>query len=251
MAAILTAAAAKSRDTRLADLDDDDVTAQIAAFDDIATRYRGAAPTTRYGILTAYTSHNGVLDLRVPFVQDAYAVDADTARRVADATTATNTALTSATAAFTSSDVGRLVIGEGIVAGTTISSVTNSTTVVLSQATIATATGVVVTIGSALTVDHLDEAEGRLHLCWRGRATSAFRHGLTSVPAALLDACTEYVLCVLRSRAAGVSRNTSTLITDAGTTRFTAIDWEGGTPTGWSEVDRLLNTLPDYRISVF
>jgi len=64
--------------------------------------------------------------------------------------TATNTALTSASAAFTQADKGKLVTGTGIAAGTTISSVTNGTTVVLSQATTATATGVTVTIGAAL-----------------------------------------------------------------------------------------------------
>lgn len=251
MAAILTAAAAVERDTRLNDFTATVIDGHIAAFDDIATRYRGVAPTTRYGIWTGYTSRRGVLELPFPFVQDAYAVDADSARRVADAATATSTALTSATAAFTSTDVGSLVIGEGIVAGTTISTVTNGTTVVLSQATTATASNVVVTIGPALTVDKLDEAEGRLHLCWHGRATSAFRHGLTSQPAALLDACTEYVLCVARSRAAGVSRNTLSEATDAGTTRYSTPDWGEGRPTGWLEVDRLLNTLPDYRVSVF
>jgi len=251
VAAILTAAAAVERDTRLNDFTETVIDGHIAAFDDIATRYRGVAPTTRYGIWTARTSRRGVLDLPFPFVQDAYAVDADSARRVADGATATSTALTSATAAFTSTDVGSLVIGEGIVAGTTISSVTNGTTVVLSQATTATASNVVVTIGRALTVDTLDEAEGRLHLCWHGRATSAFRHGLTSAPAALLDACTEYVLCVARSRASGVSRNTLSEATEVGTTRYSTPDWEGGRPTGWLEVDRLLNTLPDYRVSVF
>jgi len=56
---------------------------------------------------------------------------------------------------------------------------------------------------------------------------------------------------VARSRAAGVSRNTLSEATDAGTTRYSTPDWEGGRPTGWLEVDRLLNTLPDYRVSVF
>ena len=251
MAAILTAAAAIARDNRLADFDETVIDGHVAAFDDIATRYRGAAPTTRYGIWTGYTSRRGVLELPFPFVQDAYATDADNARRVADAATTTSTALTSATAAFTSADVGSLVIGEGIVAGTTISTVTNGTTVVLSAATIATASNVVVTIGRALTVDKLDEAEGRLHLYWHGRATSAFRHGLTSQPAALLDACTEYVLSVARSRASGTSRNVLSEATEAGTTRYSTPDRDAGRPTGWLEVDRLLNTLPDYRVSVF
>jgi hypothetical protein len=67
-------------------------------------------------------------------------------RKVTDAVTATNTALTSATAAFTSADVGSVVAGAGITPGTTIASVTNGTTVVLSAVTTATASGVTATI---------------------------------------------------------------------------------------------------------
>jgi predicted phage gp36 major capsid-like protein len=70
-------------------------------------------------------------------------------RSVADAATATSTGLTSATAAFTSADVGATVSGAGITPGTTIASITNATTVVLSAATTATAAGVTVTITSS------------------------------------------------------------------------------------------------------
>lgn len=69
-----------------------------------------------------------------------------TLRSVADAVTATSTSLTSATAAFSASDVGAGVTGAGIAGGTTISSVTNATTVVLSAATTASASGVTVAI---------------------------------------------------------------------------------------------------------
>jgi len=248
---MISAANAKLRDPRLADFTDTQIDAQVSAFDDIASRYRGVAPTTRQTIWTGYTSRTGVLELPWPKVQAVYVVNADSARRVSDAATATSTALTSAAAAFTSADVGRLVLGEGIPVGTTISTVTSSTTVVLSAATTDTATGVVVAIGSALTVDTIDEDAGRAHLCTYGRMAAGIRHGLTSQPSALLDACTEYVLCVLRARAAGVSRNTLSEATDAGTTRYSTPDWSAGRPTGWLEVDRLLNTLPDYRISVY
>lgn len=61
-------------------------------------------------------------------------------------TTNASTTLTSATANFTSNDVGASVTGSGIPALTTIASRTNSTTVVLSAAATATATGVSVTI---------------------------------------------------------------------------------------------------------
>jgi hypothetical protein len=59
--------------------------------------------------------------------------------------------ITSATAAFSQGDVGATVTGAGIPAGTTIASVTNATTAVMSANATATATGVSVTV-----VDQLD-----------------------------------------------------------------------------------------------
>lgn len=67
-------------------------------------------------------------------------------RTFTDGVTATDTSLHSATAAFTSADVGDTVSGTGIFAGTTIASVTNATTVVLSHATTATGSGVSITL---------------------------------------------------------------------------------------------------------
>jgi hypothetical protein len=72
-------------------------------------------------------------------------------RSVADGvTTNTSTTVTSATAAFTEGDEGSPISGTGIPAGTTIASVTDATTAVLSAAATATATGVTFTIGVAL-----------------------------------------------------------------------------------------------------
>ncbi len=65
---------------------------------------------------------------------------------VADGVTATNTTLTSATMAFVAADVGRRVTGSGIPANTTIVSVESATSVTLSAATTATATGVSITV---------------------------------------------------------------------------------------------------------
>lgn len=70
-------------------------------------------------------------------------------RTVFDAATNTNTTVTSATAAFVAQDVGAWVIGPGITSGTTIASVTNATTIVLSQAAGATATARMLSIGPA------------------------------------------------------------------------------------------------------
>jgi len=72
---------------------------------------------------------------------------ANLGRTVADGATNSNTTVTSATAAFASpADVGATIAGPGIPSGTTIASVTNSTTVVISQAATATATSQPLTI---------------------------------------------------------------------------------------------------------
>lgn len=68
-------------------------------------------------------------------------------RTAADgATTSGSTTVTSATIAFTGSDGGRIITGAGIPAGTTVASITNATTAVLSAAATATATGVSLTM---------------------------------------------------------------------------------------------------------
>ncbi len=68
-------------------------------------------------------------------------------RTVVDgATTSTSTTVTSATAAFTSRDVGAVIATANLPTGTTIASVTNATTVVVSVAATATGTSQSVTI---------------------------------------------------------------------------------------------------------
>jgi hypothetical protein len=63
------------------------------------------------------------------------------------ATTNASTTVTSATANFTSADIGRTISGTGIPGGATITSVTNATTVVISAAATATGSSVTLTIG--------------------------------------------------------------------------------------------------------
>jgi hypothetical protein len=62
-------------------------------------------------------------------------------------TTNTSTTVTSATARFNESDIGITISGTGIPANTTIASVTNSTTAVLSAAATADGTGITFTLG--------------------------------------------------------------------------------------------------------
>jgi Phage capsid family len=80
-------------------------------------------------------------------------------RFVADGVLNSTTTVTSATAAFTSADVGSSISGIGIPALATIASVTNATTVVISAAATATASGVTLTITVQTAVyDHLVDA---------------------------------------------------------------------------------------------
>lgn len=72
------------------------------------------------------------------------------ARTVTDGVTATSTTVTSATANFGADDVGKPITGTGIPANTTISSVTNTTTIVISQAATSGGTGKTLTIGVPL-----------------------------------------------------------------------------------------------------
>lgn len=67
-------------------------------------------------------------------------------RTVTDGVLAASTTVTSATASFTSADVGAAISGGTIPANSTISSVTNSTTVIISAAASGSATGVTLTI---------------------------------------------------------------------------------------------------------
>jgi hypothetical protein len=67
-------------------------------------------------------------------------------RSITDGVTATDFTFTSATAAFTDSDIGRHIDAPGVPAGAVILSVTSATAVDLSEATTASATGVHATI---------------------------------------------------------------------------------------------------------
>jgi len=96
---------------------------------------------------TSITTSITVYDANGKAVPISFTFTKDPNRSVADgATTNASTTFTSATAAFTAGDVGKTITGAGIPSGTTIASVTNGTTVVLSNAASATASGVATTI---------------------------------------------------------------------------------------------------------
>lgn len=247
MAPLLTAAAAKDRDKRLAQVEDAVVDGQVAAIDDIITRARGAAPTVRDSIVYLSTNAAGVCELPV-FTWEAAAVSTSDARTVANAVLNSTTAFSSSTLNLTSADVGRLVIADGVPTGTTIASVTNSTTAVLSAAATKSDTGVVLVVGDLLEPTSIDNRTGRVVWPVAGDLTVAVRHGQTPTPVVLLDAATEYVNQVVKYRASGMSRDTAPISGDAGYYTPPVPNWPAGQYTGWREVDRLINSAPDFRI---
>lgn len=105
--------------------------------------------------------------------------------------------------------------------------------------------------GTALAVDDLtlDGAAGRLYNPegWHGAVSVTYAYG--SAPSAvLLRACREYVRSVALADASAVPRDVIAQTMEGTYTRFSTADWGAGRPTGYLEVDRLLNSLPDQRI---
>jgi hypothetical protein len=241
---------AKITDTQLDDL--------IAEFAEIAELYRGVAyePRTVTGEQHRLISHTQILELAnrevrsissvtvdgVALTDTDYVLDGPAgrilytpgfwsaqlvlftyvhglgARQVTDGVTDTDTSFSSATAAFVAEDQGKKIAGAGIPDGTTIATVTDSTHVVLSAETTAAATGVTVTIGGC--------------------------------PNTLLRACREYVRSCALADSSNVTRDVIGQSADGGYTRYSTPDMRAGRPTGYLEVDRLLNSLRDYRVFV-
>lgn len=81
-----------------------------------------------------------------------------------------------------------------------------------------------------------------------GVVVAEYVHGLAEVPAILTRATVRYVCAVLKSEASGTGRDVLTQNVDGATTRYSTPDKNAGRPTGWLEVDRLLNSLTDYRV---
>lgn len=77
--------------------------------------------------------------------------------------------------------------------------------------------------------------------------TITYKHGVET-PALARRACVEYVRSVAQTERSGVSRDIIRQSFDGGFTQYSTPDWERGRPTGFLEVDRLLNSLPDYRL---
>lgn len=127
---------------------------------------RAANPLDALGSTSAYSSRVQ-MTLQLP----------NGARTVTDAdTTAGSTTVTSASANFTASDVGDSVTGVPVLPGTTIASVTNASTAVLSEAVMQSATAVSLTFTPTSTVTWLYDSSGTT--C--GRANSICRQASTN-----------------------------------------------------------------------
>lgn len=83
---------------------------------------------------------------------------------------------------------------------------------------------------------------------WYGAkiATFTYTYGTATQPEPLLRACAEYCRAVAFADRSGQSRDVIAQSFDGSTTRYSTPDWNRGRPTGFLEVDRLLNSLTDY-----
>lgn len=96
-----------------------------------------------------------------------------------------------------------------------------------------------------------DKATGRV---WDGtwsygdEVVVTYVHGLTAPPEVALRACAEFVRASIMSDKSGTSRDVIAQGYDGTITRYSTPNWHEGRPTGFLEVDALLNSLEDHRI---
>lgn len=84
---------------------------------------------------------------------------------------------------------------------------------------------------------------------WPGSdlATFTYSHGFDAPTEVLLRACSEYVRSVAFADRSGQSRDVIAQSLDGSFTRYSTPSYSQGRPTGFLEVDRLLNSLPAFR----
>lgn len=82
-------------------------------------------------------------------------------------------------------------------------------------------------------------------------ATVVYVHGKDAPTNTLLRACALYVQRVAEADKSGQGRDLIAQGIDGGTTRYSTPDKTAGRPTGWLEVDRLLNAVPKSQPVVF
>lgn len=154
---------------------------------------------------------------------------ADTAKRVYDvATTNTSTTVTSATASFTSNDIGKTILINGAGSGgnvlrTTISSVTNSTTIVVALAASATTSSDTTIYGK----DCTPALQAAIAACANGGGGTVYAPvGTYLYPGALIAASNAQVTVPVN--AGGATNNTKVFISIEGETVY------GGSASSYS-----------------
>jgi hypothetical protein len=76
-----------------------------------------------------------------------------------------------------------------------------------------------------------------------GAVSVTYTHGYATCPKEIERACIQYVrACALRDQSDS-GRDVIAQGFDGGTTRFSTPDWDAGRPTGYIEVDRILNSF--------
>ncbi len=76
--------------------------------------------------------------------------------------------------------------------------------------------------------------------------TVTYTYGIATPPEPLLRACAEYCRSVAFADRSGQSRDVIAQSFDGSMTRYSTPDWNRGRPTGFLEVDRLLNSFREY-----
>lgn len=82
---------------------------------------------------------------------------------------------------------------------------------------------------------------------FEGTATFVYKHGLDAPSSMLKRCCRVYVRAAVLADQTGLPRDVIVSTFEGMTNRFSTPDWDKGRPTGYLDVDRLLNTLKDYR----
>lgn len=109
-----------------------------------------------------------------------------------------------------------------------------------------TADGVELDLTNVVVVKAPGVLHGIVWPTWRVLSADAvYTYGPATTQPMIVRGCIEYVRRTLNAEVAGTSRDFRTQAGDGGTTSFVLPDWEKGRPTGFTEVDRILNTYRD------
>lgn len=114
----------------------------------------------------------------------------------------------------------------------------------------------------AVAIDPVDYAVGSYGLLWSDtvaftytqgsgeNVTVAYEHGEDGPPEVLRHGCREYVRAVCKRETSGVDRDIIRQSVEGMSMQYSTPDFARGRPTGYLEVDRLINSVADGRMPV-